>query len=376
MRKKLVLINSCDGLYGGVESFLLNIFNSIYNDDYTVHFLTCGKSTYTMFADEIKSKGGHIDEISIYPNTLKKQIELFFEMRRYFRKEKPDIVHINSGGLSFHLLASMAAKYEGIRSVILHSHNFIPSKHKFKDYIRDFSKRVIGNILVKYGDCFLACSKGAAKWIFPDAIYNRVEIIPNGIDTKKFAYDESKRRLFRNEFGLKNELLIGNIGRFQTQKNHKFIIQIMAKVKEKNSSAKLLLAGNGELKDSIKEYVQMLGLQDNVIFLGERKDMDFFLSAIDVFILPSLHEGLPISAIEAQASGVRVILSNKITKETQITNNVIFLPIEKYDDGIWAEEITKATTRVNRIYQREVVKEAGYDVQNYCGRMKEIYSNL
>lgn len=125
----------------------------------------------------------------------------------------------------------------------------------------------------------------------------------------------------------------------------------------------------------MKKSVLIANLEKNIIFLGERKDMDSFLSAIDVFILPSLHEGFPISAIEAQASGVRVVLSDTITTEINITGEVIFLPISDYEaEKKWANTICSETIQIDRKNQSNIVKKAGYDVTSYCNRMKQIYS--
>lgn len=374
MKKRIVLINSCKGLYGGVESFLLNVFYHIDIARYDVRFLTCGQSTYKMFETDIIDRGGKIDEIPIYADSLKNQIKLYNSLRMYFRKINPDIVHINSGGLSFHYIASKAARKEGIGNVILHSHNFIPGKRG----IKEVAKEPIKNIVSHYGNRYLACSAGAARWIFPEKLCENkgVEIIPNGIDTKRFAYNMDKRIAFRKEFGLDNNLVIGNIGRFQAQKNHEFIIKIMKEVSTIVPDAKLLLAGEGELKNKIISMVQDFGLAGNVIFLGERKDMDAFLSAIDVFILPSLHEGLPIAAIEAQTAGARVLLSETITKETNITGNVVFLPIlNDSDEKLWARKICEsidADTSRRKEYQK-IVFNYGYDVEVCTKRMNQIY---
>nr|WP_275891034.1 glycosyltransferase [Holdemania massiliensis] len=369
----MILINSCKGLYGGVESFLLNIFNNLDLERYDVTFLTCGKTTYNMYKKEIIEKGGCVEEIPIYANSIKKQARLYYELYKYYKRKNPDIVHINSGGLSFHFLAARAAKKAGIKSIILHSHNFIPQENRIRNKI----KSIVKFKLVHYGTRFLACSKGAAKWIFPDSLVekNMVEIIPNGIDTKKFAFDTTKRKNFRLELGLTDELIIGNIGRFQPQKNHKFMIKVMKEVVKLQPKARLLLVGEGELKNEIRKDIHIANLDDNVIFLGERKDMASFLSAIDIFILPSLHEGFPISAIEAQTSGAKVILADTITSETNITGEAIFLSISECDaERRWSDIICDNTANLDRTIQKDVVKDAGYDVSAYCERIKQIYN--
>ena len=374
MKKKILMVNSCLGLYGGVESCLLNIFRYLDKDEFSVTLLTCGISTYDMFRDEIIASGGKIDIIPIYPNTLKKQMRLYQELRRYYEFEKPDIVHINSGGLSFHLIAGKAARTAGISHIILHSHNFVPGENSAKRTI----KRILKKSIPKLGNTYLACSTGAAKWIFPEKLVDRglVEIIPNGIDTRKFAYDKNKRNSFRTELGLDKELVIGNIGRFQPQKNHRFVIRILKEVVKILPDAKLLLAGKGELQSEIEQYVDSLKLRENIIFLGERKDMECLLSAIDIFILPSLHEGLPIAAIEAQAAGAVVILANTISTETNVTGKALYLPIQdNQDEKLWAKKICESYEYDRCVYAKEVAN-AGYDIENYCNRMEHIYREV
>ena len=374
MKKKILMVNSCLGLYGGVESFLLNIFRYLDKDEFSVTLLTCGISTYDMFRDEIIASGGKIDIIPIYPNTLKKQMRLYQELRRYYEFEKPDIVHINSGGLSFHLIAGKAARTAGISHIILHSHNFVPGENSAKRTI----KRILKKSIPKLGNTYLACSTGAAKWIFPEKLVDRglVEIIPNGIDTRKFVYDKNKRNSFRTELGLDKELVIGNIGRFQPQKNHRFVIRILKEVVKILPDAKLLLAGKGELQSEIEQYVDSLKLRENIIFLGERKDMECLLSAIDIFILPSLHEGLPIAAIEAQAAGAVVILANTISTETNVTGKALYLPIQdNQDEKLWAKKICESYEYDRCVYAKEVAN-AGYDIENYCNRMEHIYREV
>ena len=370
--RSIVLLNFCNGMYGGIESFLLNAFYCLDKNEYDVTFLTCGRSTYDMFRDDITDNSGHVEEIPILANGYKNKTRIFNELRKYFRDKKPDIVHVNSGTLSLQYLASKAAKLENVNRIILHSHNFRPNQTGIKEHIKEPIKK----LLIKNGDSLLACSTGAALWMFPKETVDsgRVIIIPNGVDTKRFLYSDDKRRQFRNSLNLGDELLIGNIGRFQGQKNHPFMIEIMEKVMRKNPSAKLLLVGEGYLKEEIKKIVREKDLQENILFLGERKDMDAFLSALDVFILPSLYEGLPIASVEAQASGVRTLLSDTITKEANVSRSAIYLPITG-DEAVekWVEEVCKKDVVLDRVAENKKVYDAGFDVHLCYKKMIDIY---
>ena len=369
--KKIILLNFCNGVYGGIESFLLNAFYCVDKDKYDVTFLTCGRSTYDMFRDDIISNRGHVQEIPILANNYINKYRVFVELRKYFREKKPDIVHVNSGTLSLQYIAAKAAKLEKVNRVILHSHNFRPNQTGIKERIKEPFKK----LLIKNGDSFLACSTGAALWMFPKEMVDNgsVIVIPNGVDTKKFLYSKEKRLQFRKSLNLRDELLIGNIGRFQGQKNHPFMIEIMEKVVEKNSSAKLLV-GEGYLKEDIQRMVNERGLQKSVLFLGERKDMDAFLSAIDVFIFPSIYEGFGIAAVEAEAAGAKVILSDVIPKETNVSGSAVYLPIKGNNVAEkWSEEICKGDVTRDRITENRKVYDAGFDVHLSYKKMIDIY---
>lgn len=370
--KSIVLLNFCDGMFGGVESFLLNAFFRLDKEKYDVTFLTCGRSTYDMFRDDIVANRGHVEEIPILANNYKNKVRVFKELRNYFREKKPDIVHVNSGTLSLQFIASKAAKFENVKKVILHSHNYRPNQTGIKERIKEPFKK----LLIKNGDSFLACSKGAALWMFPKEMVDegKIIVIPNGIDTKKFLYSSEKRLQFRSSLQLTDELLIGNIGRFQGQKNHQFMIDIMEKVVEKNPSAKLLLVGKGELEGKIQRIVNERNLQNKVLFLGERKDIDAFLSGIDIFIFPSIYEGFGIAAVEAEASGAKVILSDVIPRETNVSGSATYLPITGDNSADeWAEEICKRGIEMNRVHENTKVYNAGFDVHLCYQRMIEIY---
>lgn len=373
--KKLLLINFCNGLYGGIESFLVNAFECLNKKEFTVTFLTCGKSTYDIKRESIMALGGKIDVIPILANRNINKIRLYFALKQYLKKEKPDIVHINTGTLSLHLLASEAARIENIPQIMCHSHNFLPNTLKRKEKLKNIIKmKIFNNANIR-----LACSTGAANWIFPSqAVENgEVIIIPNGIDTDKFKYSDEKRIAFRKKMGFSNELLIGNIGRFQGQKNHNFMIEIMKEVIKLRPDAKLLLVGNGDLLPIIKQKVIDVNLSNQVLFLGEQNNIDTFLSAIDVFIFPSIYEGFGIAAVEAQAAGAKVIMSTTVPKETNVTGNAKYISISEINDAItWAKEICNQENKLNRLAQNNLVYDAGFDIHSSYRQMIDIYREV
>ena len=368
MKKKIVLLNSCKGLYGGVESFLLNVFRGLDKTQFEIVFLTCGVSTYEMYRNEIENAGGTVKCIQVYPKDLKTQMIVYKKLKDFFCEYEPDVIHVNSSALSFQILSAIAAKKAGVKSRVLHSHNFVPNINPCKKIIRNILKP----ILTKYGTRFLACSSGAAEWMFEKKIQTSVEIIPNGINTEEFRYSKEKRDIFRKEFNISEDtMVLGNIGRFQKQKNHFFLVDIFAEYLKRNQNSLLLLAGKGELQPAIMEYVQTKNISNKVIFLGERNDMGFFFSAIDVFVLPSLFEGLPIAALEAQASGVPCFLSDTITTETNISNKIKFISIDSVDK--WIKALNDIEISDNRQQDADYIFLSGYDKKESGLKMSRIY---
>ena len=368
MKKRIVLLNSCKGLYGGIESFLLNVFRGLDKNIFEVVFLTCGVSTYEMYRHEIESLGGKIFCIDTYPNNIKTELIVYQELKKFFSEYNPDVVHINSSALSFQILSSLAAKNAGVKNTILHSHNFVPNVN----YIKKQCRNILKPILTKTGTQFLACSKGAAEWMFETKIKDEVKVVPNGINTEEFRYHDNKRRTFRKKIGISEETkVLGNIGRFQSQKNHYFLIDLFYEYQKKIKNSVLLLIGEGELKADIIKYAQQKGVSRKIQFLGERNDVGEFFSAIDVFVLPSLFEGFPISAIEAQASGVPCLLSDTITKDINITKEVNFISISSTDK--WVVELLNIKSNKNRGINADYILSHGYDKSESGKIMSRIY---
>ena len=175
-----------------------------------------------------------------------------------------------------------------------------------------------------------ACSEYAARWMYGDKAVDsgKIKVFPNGVDTEKFSYDQGFRNEIRREFNIENNTVIGHIGRFNTQKNHKFLIDIFSEYHKIDKNAYLLCVGGGELMDEIKEYANKCGVADRVIFAGYRNaDVQKFYSAFDIFVLPSLYEGLPVVAVEACAAGLPVLMSEHVTKEALITDRCEVLSV-------------------------------------------------
>ena len=196
-------------------------------------------------------------------------------------------------------------------------------------------------------------------------------MIPNGIDTKKFVYDASLRQTLRQELNIENCFVLGHVGRFLDVKNHAFILDVFENVCQKNENAALLLVGTGPLEEQIKEDVQRRGMASKVHFLGVRKDVYKLYSAMDVFLLPSKYEGLPVALIEAQTNGLCCFASNRVSQESRMTENISFLPIDNATE--WAEAIVNAKASTERTDAWKMVAESGFDIKNSVEELKKYY---
>lgn len=286
---------------------------------------------------------------------------------RFFKENNYLIVH--SGMNTLAPISLFAAWIAGVPIRINHNHS-TAGKGEFKRNCLKYCLRPFAKVFANY---YCACSKYAGIWLFGKNFFNsgKVTVFNNAVDTSKFAFSTSNRDKLRKELGISNKYVIGHIGRFTKQKNHYFLIDIFEQYYKKNSNAVLLLVGIGELQDEIKDAVKKKKLEDAVIFLGKRSDVDELYSAMDLFVLPSLYEGLPVVGVEAQVSGLPCIFSNEITREVAITENVYFLPI----DGSVSDWCSQITNFENLDLKRDKLKlkDCSFDIKVQANNLVEYY---
>lgn len=366
---RVLQINSGSANFGGVSSFLYNIYTHIDREQVQFDFLSPDKTTYEIHRREITEMGGRIYEFRIKGNILSRKLKLYSRLKSFLRENDYSIVHINSGNFFFNLFVSAAVKKAGVLVRIIHSHNAGDTCGTLKRII--FS--ILKPVMEKNATDFFACSKLAAEYMFTEktAKSGKVIVIPNGIDTKKFSYDENVRAEMRRELGLDDKFIVGNVARFMPQKNHRFLIEVFEKVALKQKNAVLLLVGQGELMDEIKALVQAKKLDNKVIFLGQRSDVDRLYQAMDVFVLTSFHEGFPVTGVEVQNCGLPFILSDTITKEIQLTDCISFLSLNDSTEK-WAETILKYES-VKRHDCSDIIEKKGYSQQYAADKLKKIY---
>ena len=340
----------------GIETMLMNFYRNIDRNKIQFDFL-CNKQKKGDYDEEIKKLGGKI-YVSPGLNPFK-----WFKYQKYMKnlfKEHPEykIIHCQNEAMGFPAL--YAAKKAKIPVRIAHSHN-TTTRFDLKWPIKIIYKY----LLRKVATDFVACSHAAGKYLFG----KDVKIINNAIDIEKFTYNETIREKIRKNMRLDNKFVIGHVGRFEPQKNHKFLIKMFNEYQKNDEDAILLLIGTGSLENKIKELVHKLNIENKVIFTGNISNVNEMYQAMDIFVLPSFHEGLPVVGIEAQISGLKCVLSNKITEETKITNNIEFISIDNYDN--WIEKIKKC-----KEYKRKKINSETYNINYIKQRLIQYYQSL
>lgn len=337
---------------GGVESVVMNYYRHIDRTKVQFDFIIDEDSSVVPY-EEIESLGGKIYKIPPY-----QKLGAYHKVLvRLFRKNHYRIVHSHINTLS--VFPPFAAKRAGVPVRIAHSHSTAgkgeTSRNALKYVLRPFSKL--------FPTHFCACSEYAGRWLFGDKLYDsgRVMLMRNAIDTSKFIFDPKIREMVRKELEIEDKLIIGYVGRFMKQKNHSFLIDIFEQVHIRNPDSVLVLVGEGELEQEIQDKVNQLGLYSAVKFLGIRSDVYKLLQAMDVFLLSSLYEGLPVVGVEAQASGLKMIASDTVTKEAKFTEVFTFISL-KQSVAVWAENVLSLPSG-NRKTVIEQVVDAGFEIK-------------
>lgn len=346
----------------GIEAFIMNMYRNIDRSkiqfDFLVHY-----EQRQFYDDEIESMGGKIYRLTIREdnNFIKyiKDLKKFFVEHREYK-----IVHGHME--SFGVFYLRAAKNAGVPVRIAHSH--IAQRN---NGMKGFIKNCLNHMYKMYATDLFACSDAAGKFLFGKKY--KYSVYNNAIDVEKFLWNFETRKKIRSEMKISNDVyVIGHIGRFDTQKNHTFLIDVFNKVHQKNIKTMLLLIGEGELENEIKKKVINLGLTDCVRFMGVCRNVNELYQAMDLFILPSLFEGLPVSAIEAQASGLKCIFSDNVTKQTTMTDNTEYFSLKLPIDD-WVSEILKWNSGYKRKDTSDSIKTTGYDIKTQAEMLQQYY---
>lgn len=352
---------------GGLETFIMNAYRNIDRNkiqfDFLVHTDKDGD-----YDQEIRSLGGTIYHV---PSRNKGVLKNHKAIDRFF-KNHPEyqVVHQHVSSLTY-IEPLKAAKRHGVPTRIVHSHSTRQGGNFMHRYIHLWNRFFIKNIATD----FFACSDLAAEWLYGKQKYRKDEytLVNNGIDTEKYKFNEQVRLKIRRDLNIENKFVIGHVGRFAFPKNHDFLIEIYKAVSKLEPESVLLLVGDGELRDSIEKKCNSLGLGKKVIFTGVRSDIPDLLQAMDVFVMPSHYEGLPVTLVEAQASGLMCVVSNNITNQINITELINKISLES-SAQYWANFIINSA----RIYKRNdttnLIKDNGFDSSAVVEKLMESYT--
>ena len=355
----------------GIESFIMNMYRHIDRSKVQFDFLVL-RNQKEFYDDEIKKLGGKKYFVeSTKKNTWARILDESKQIENFLKKNSYQIVHIHyTTPLRAPYL--LAAKRAGVKTRIYHAHSAaVSGKSNLKLLVYSYYRKKI----TKWATDYFACSKAAAEWIFEENLVKNgiVKVIYNGIDIDRFAFNEKTRISTRKQLGLKNEYVIIHTGRFLEQKNHKFIIKVFDELKKKYNNVRLLLLGTGELVEEIKSMVLELGLQQDVIFLGVKADVENYLCAADCYLMPSLYEGLPVAAVEAECSGLPCVFSENITREIELQENVKFLSLNDSEEE-WCKQILKFKD-LPRTDGKKAIKKNGYSIEAGAKNLQKFYEN-
>ena len=355
--------------FGGIESYLLNYASNIGNYDLKFDFLTFYD------CDEIKEYHKKLTEngcsVVKVINYRKHPVKGILEIINVINNGEYDIVHYNKNSAVF-LLPLIAGKLSKAKVVIAHSHNSSSDKGILKNFIHKINKHFIP----LFANCYFACSEKAGEWFFSKRIRNKKEykVIKNAIDFDKFKFDKQSRENMREEFKYSNkDIVIGNVGRFNEQKNQKFLISIFEELYKISKNYKLLLIGEGPTKKNIIEEIKGKEYANNILILSKRDDIDKIMQGLDAFVLPSLYEGLPLVGIEAQSSGLKCFFSSNITDELKITPNSIYIDAKKTSEE-WARIIHSSLLKESDRNVSNYIKTSGFDIKTSILELITIYN--
>ncbi|MCT3439488.1 glycosyltransferase family 1 protein [Limosilactobacillus fermentum] len=358
MMKKIKVMHFVSGLGNDGVTQVIKNYTSRLNQSYNIeNIIVYQHHADRSKIDELQKIGDKLYEI---PYKSKHPFANLYETCKIIKKEKPDIVHAHMSLLSFYPL--FVAKLLGIKVRIAHA-------HIAQDNVNPKLVKIFKRLTLLFANHYLACGELAGKYLFNG---KKFDVLYNAIDQDKFKFNLQKRKGLREKLGInKNTIILGTLGRLTEQKNQLFLIDIFNEFNKENPNSKLIIVGVGELESQIKKKIKSLQCSKNIQLISGTKDPASYYCMFDYFLLPSLYEGLPVSAVEAQASGVNTILSDNIDKDVKYNSNVIFVPINNGEKP-WLDAIKKLefNKRVN------FNKDNNYNIDLQYHKLYQIYNKL
>ena len=349
---------------GGVEKLLLNYVKKMPLNDFEIDFVVFDRKN-TLIANDFEQLGCKIFYVTrIRENYFK----MCSELDDIIKNGNYDIVHCHQGYLSFPAI-NIARKYK-VPLRISHSHFAFVPETKIKTLFR----KVLTFFVKKNSTNLYACGKDAGIWAWGEKTSEsgKVCVMNNAINVPDFVFDADTREIKRKELGVEDKFVIGNVGRMCFQKNQEFLLRVFADIYSKKEDAVLLLIGDGENMEETVELAQSLNISDRVKFLGVRKDVNELLNAMDVFVLPSRFEGLPVTLVEAQCNGLKCFAADTITREVAVGESVEYLSINN-TEKLWSDNIIEKNERISPQDAVENVRNSGYDINVEVQKLVDFY---
>lgn len=366
---KRILIYGLSNHWGGVEA-IVNALVSELENNISFDILISGNNIDTRYLSHKKSV--RVLPITAWGQNRKKFIS---ELVNYLHIGQYDYVWVNASLMCNRDIISIVNKKSN-SEIITHAHgSYFEERNKIKEYALLFLHYLNRHYYYNNVKHKCACSLSAATWFYGKRFLNNhnVCIIKNGIDTTKFRFNEQLRQQYRTQFNITDEVLLFHAGRLTEVKNQIFLIEIVKEAILYGLNLKLLIAGDGELKEPLQHKIDEFKLNDKVKLLGSRSDVDKLYQAADVFLLPSHHEGFPVTLTEAQTSGLPCIVSDNISKETNINQLVFYLPISDNSIPKWVSIIKElGAKKIDRQKQGNVVIEHGYEIKDVANNFRHI----
>ncbi|PGZ91712.1 glycosyltransferase [Bacillus sp. AFS029533] len=365
MRKSLLFVVPNLRLSNGVTSVIMNHYDELIKNGYYVDFLLLSSFDSPYFEKIQDNKGN----IYIMPDVNRKvshvNIKFCLEL---FKQNNYSIIHVNTTG-PFACIALWSALVSNVKIRIYHAHN--PKETtSFKSKIRS---NIFDPLCVKFANNYLACSKSAGESIFKR---RQFKILTNAIDVKKYGFNIDLRNSIRRKLNIQDDFVIGTVCRQAEQKNPYFLVDIFAQLNNIRSNTKLLWIGTGPLMESVIQYCNKIGISEKVIFMGDQSDVNELYSAMDVFLLPSLYEGLGLVFVEAQANGLICFASDRVPSDVKITSNIYYLSLE-YSANEWSKKIhLTADIPHERLEAKKKAFDSPYNLSTHRGQLLQYYNSI
>nr|WP_300767196.1 glycosyltransferase [uncultured Acetatifactor sp.] len=355
--------------WGGQESYVMSALQNMDLTDICVDFFTpyyCNNEASKIF---VEAHGGRVYAGELPFKTGGSRREIIPVLHSILCNTAYDVAHIHSGSTSVLAYSAREASMNGVKRIIVHSHSSGLRENIRHFLIKTYSAHIFRSFVTDY----CACSLEAAKWKFPKDRMEEVKILRNGIDIEKFSYNKITRREIRDKYCIDEEtLVLGHVGRFTYEKNQAFLLGILQIYTKRfiDKKVKLILVGDGNELENVRTKATVLGIEDDVLFVGTSSTVSDYMQCFDIFLFPSLYEGLGIVSVEAQASGLPVIASKGIPESMKVTDNVRF--VDLHDVAGWCDAIVDFES-IERKDTSIEIKDKGYDIHDTAHKVYEMY---